>query len=140
MVKVLCVCENINIDIKVNVNGELSRRLIVNFDNNPTDYYRIGEFLEFAERKLLSMKYGINFDEEHVIDITDHITSVCAVEESSKYGIKNYLLVHFDIGYDFKIDIKNADFKVLSLYFNKKNNENTVVSSAQQNKQIENKK
>ena len=140
MIKVLTIYENINIDIKVNVNGELSRRLIVNFDNNPNDYYRIGEFLEFAERKLLSMKYGINFDEENMIDISNHITSVCAVEETSKYGVKNYLLGHFDIGYDFKIDIKNADFKVLSLYFNKKNNESSVVTSPQQNKQIENKK
>ena len=126
--KVKVNCENVVIDVKTNVNGELSRRIVVNFDNNPSDYYRLGEFLEFAERKLLTMKHSMNFDEVALTDVTKFVSGVFVEENKTKYGTSYNVYVHFECGLDVKIPCTQADFRILTSFYNA-NNPNIVISN-----------
>lgn len=109
---------DIEIDVKTNTLGELSRRLVINFEKDPVDYYRLGEFLEFAERRLIKMKYAVDFDSVGTIDVSKHVSVASVVEEKNKYGTKYYVNIHFDCGLDKQIPCTQADFRMLTMCYN----------------------
>ena len=105
--------ETISIDTNNNKEGQLYNKLYVNFDNSKDNYYRIGEFLSFPEKRFLKERYNYDFDSIKESDITNNIQYIEVCKDESRYGIKLYLNVHFDIGYDKKINIENDDYFLL---------------------------
>ena len=76
-------------------------------------------FFSNMEKILLSQKYGYDFATIQRVDISKNIKSVELVKEENKYGIKQYIVVHFDIGYDLRIKNISADkFFILVDMFN----------------------
>ena len=76
-------------------------------------------FFSNMEKILLSEKYGYDFATIQRVDISKNVKSVELVKEENKFGIKQYIVVHFDIGYDLRIKNIPADkFYVLSTMFN----------------------
>ena len=76
-------------------------------------------FFSNMEKILLSQKYGYDFATIQRVDISKNIKSVELVKEENKYGIKQYIVVHFDIGSDLRIKNISADkFFILVDMFN----------------------
>ena len=76
-------------------------------------------FFSNMEKILLSQKYGYDFATIQRVDISKNIKSVELVKEENKFGIKQYIVVHFDIGYDLRIKNIPADkFFILVDMFN----------------------
>ena len=109
--------DNVEIETNLNKDGELYSKLYVNFEKDGVEYYRQGEFLSFEEKKFLSKKYKFDFKTISTLDITKHIQYVEVKREENKYGVKEFINVHFDIGYDKKINIKtDALFLITQMY------------------------
>lgn len=76
-------------------------------------------FFSNMEKILLSQKYGYDFATIQRVDISKNVKSVELVKEENKFGIKQYIVVHFDIGYDLRIKNIPADkFFILVDMFN----------------------
>lgn len=121
---------NVSILTDNNKDGNLGSRLFIFFERNGEEYYAITDFLTFTEKKLLKNKYPkIDFDSVNETDITNNIQYVEAVKEENRYGVKQYLNVHFDIGYDRKINIENDKYFLIMQLYSISTNNNVSASA-----------
>ena len=122
MVEKFKVCySSVSIDTNYNQKGDLFNKLYVNFVEGE-EFFRCGEFLEFAEKKLLKIKHpNIDLATIQNLNVSDNINSVECCVDSNKYGEKFYLLVNFGTRYGFQIPIKGSEFDIISELYRIKN-------------------
>lgn len=126
MTKNRLVFKNVVIDTNVNKDGELYNKLYVNFNEDEKNYYRLGDFLSFAEKNILKAKYNFDLETIQLLDITKHIQYVELVKDETKYGTRQYFNVHFDIGYDMSVKVDNDNYFFLNIAYKQ---EKVITSS-----------
>lgn len=118
MVKFKLKVESVSIDTAINKDNEKFNRLYVNFSKIGDRMYRVGEFLSFAECQILRNQYpDIDLDTIQEADISKVIKQVELVSEENRFGLRQFLNVHFNVGYIKKINLENDDyFLILTSY------------------------
>lgn len=133
MVKSRLNFKSVKIDTNFNKDGELYNRVYVNFNEDENNYYRLGSFISFAEKNIFKTKYNLDLETVQIIDFSSHVSYVELVKDENKFGVRMYLVVHFDIGYDKQFKLDNDDYFLLSLVYKAEKSISSVPTQNQVN-------
>ena len=67
------------------------------------------DFFSRLEKVFFTERYGYNFETVGITDITKDVSFIELVTDSTKYGIRKYINIHFNIGYNLVVKDPSED-------------------------------